>query len=187
VSELCQLDDVKEYLGVTDTTTDTVLEDLITRASAFVESYCNRIFASAGYTETRNGGGGQKFFLFNGPVTDVSSVSVDGAVVPPSPDPRTYGFVFDDLMVYIRPGGSPGEFTKGIQNVTVCYAGGYATTPPDVAQACIELVAAKFAKRKRIDKSSETLGQQQTQAYSLSDMPASVKTALQPYVRWNGR
>lgn len=191
MSQLCQLSDVKEYLGATDTNTDQVLTDLIARASTQIETYCNRVFAQASYTETRNGGCGPKMFLLNGPVLSVTSVSVDGQVVPPAPDAVSYGFVSDDTTVYIRPAngraGGPMEFRKGIQNVTVVYTAGYVTTPPDVSQACIELVAYKFAKRQRIDKSSETLGQQQTQAYSMADMPASVRSALQPYIRWNGQ
>lgn len=192
MSQLCQLSDVKEYLGVGDATTDTVLTDLIARASTQIETYCNRIFAQASYTETRNGGCGPKMFLLNGPVISVTSLSVDGQAVPAAASAVSYGFVNDDTTVYIRPasggaGGGPMEFRKGLQNVTIVYTAGYVTTPPDVVQACIELVAYKFAKRKRIDKSSETLGQQQTQAYSMADMPSSVKSALQPYVRWNGQ
>lgn len=191
MSQLCQLSDVKTQLGITDTNTDAVLTTLVTNASAFIETYCNRTFAQAPYTETRNGGCGQKMFLLNGPVVSVASVSVDGQAVPVAPDAVSYGFVWDNMTVYIRPGqgsyGGPMEFTKGIQNVTVTYTAGFAAIPLDVAQACIELVALKFAKRQRIDKSSETIGGQQTQAYSMADMPAQVKAALQAYVRWNGQ
>lgn len=181
MSQLCQLADVQTYLGDSAAASSPVLALLITNASAFIEQYCNRTFALTSYTETRNGNGGNKLFLLNGPVVSVSSVTVDGNVVPPSPNPLASGWVNDDSMVYIRGGW----FACGIQNVTVQYSAGFATTPADVAQACIELVAEKFAKRNRIDKASETLGTQQTQAYIQADMPARVKTALQPYVRWN--
>ncbi len=188
MSQLCLLSDVKTYLGTADTNSDTVLTALITNASAFIETYCNRTFAQASYTETRNGGCGPKMYLANGPVVTVSSLTVNNQAVPAAPDAVSYGFVWDTMMVYIRRGqggGGPQEFYKGFQNVQVVYTAGYASIPPDVAQACIELVASKYAKRNRIDKSSETLGQQQTQAYDLSDMPKSVKAALQAYVRWN--
>jgi len=186
VSQLCQLSDVKTYLGITDSNSDAVLNALAANVSAAVEAYCNRTFASASYTETRNGGCGPKMFLMNGPVTAVASVAVGGQSVPPAPDAASGGYVFDSNVVYIRPGGSgPQEFHKGIQNVVVQYTAGYASVPPDVSQACVLWIAAIFAKRTRIDKRSETLGQQQTQAYDLSDMPATTKRMLSSYVRWN--
>lgn len=184
MSQLCALADVKAYRGITDANSDAILTTLITNVSALIETYCNRVFAQATYTETRNGGCGPKLYLMNGPVTEVSSLSVNGQAVPPAPDAISYGFVWDASTVYIRPGGYPGEFYKGIQNVTVTYTAGYASVPPEVNQACVEWVAFKFAKRSRIDAKSETLGQQQVIAFDTSDMPKGVKTALQPYVRW---
>jgi hypothetical protein len=186
VSQLCQLTDVKTYLGITDTNSDTVLSALIPNVSAAIESYCNRVFAQTPYTETRNGGCGPKMYLMNGPVSVVSSVTVDGQSVPPAPDARSGGYVYDASVVYIRPGGAgPQEFYKGFQNVTIEYMGGYDTTPPDVNQACVLWVAWLFNKRSRLDKRNETLGSQQTQGYDLSAMPQAVKTLLASYVRWN--
>lgn len=188
MSQLCALQDVKTYMGKTDTNSDTALNALIANVSAAIETYCNRTFASTSYTETRNGGCGQKMYLANGPVTAVSSLSVNGQSVPPAPDAVSYGFVFDSMMVYIRPGGGgggPQEFYKGIQNVTVQYTAGYASIPGDVNLACVLWVVYLFGKRERLDKRNETLGSQQTQGYDLSDMPKPVKTALAAYVRWN--
>jgi hypothetical protein len=181
VSQLCQLTDVQTYLGDSASSSAVALDALIENASAFIEQYCNRTFALANYTETRNGNGGNRLFLLNGPVVSVTAVSVNGQTIAAAPSVMANGWVNDDSMVYLRGGC----FTRGFQNVTVAYSAGFATIPADVAQACIELVAEKFAKRNRIDKVSETLGTQQTQAYIQADMPARVKTALQPYIRWN--
>lgn len=183
---LCALQDVKTYLGITDTNSDAVLNALVSNVSAAVEAYCNRTFASASYTETRNGGCGPKLFLANGPVTAVASVTVDGQTVNPAPDALSGGFVFDSNVVYIRPGGiGPQEFRKGIQNVVVQYTAGFASIPLDVNQATVLWIASIYAKRNRIDKRNETLGQQQTQGYDLSDMPAITKRLLSSYIRWN--
>lgn len=186
MSQLCALQDVKTYIAKTDTNSDAALTALITNVSAAIETYCNRTFASQSYTETRNGGCGQKMFLANGPVTAVASVTVNGQTVLEAPDASSGGFVFDSNVVYIRPGGAgPQEFYKGIQNVTVQYTAGYASTPSDVNLACVMWVAYLFAKRERLDKRNETLGQQQTQGYDLSDMPKAARTMLAAYVRWN--
>ena len=181
---LCQLSDVKTFLGITTTSTDAVLTSLITNVSAMIESFCNRTFALTTYTETRNGTGKDRLYLANGPVTAISAVTVDGYTVVASSNPATYGFVYDDSTVYIRPGGYPDRFTKGVQNCAVTYAAGYAVIPPDVAQVCIEVVAYHFAKRDRMDKASETLGTSQTISFSQADMPASAKTALKQRVSW---
>lgn len=184
MSQLCALNDVKVYLGITDGNSDIVLTAIIGNVSAAIESFCNRTFAVQSYVETRNGGCGPKMYLSNGPIVSVASVTVDTYNIPPAANALAFGFVFDENVLYIRPGGYPGEFTKGVQNVVVSYTAGFAATPADVNQACVELVAWKYAKRNRIDKKNEILAAQ-TVGFDLSDMPASVKSALQPYVRWS--
>lgn len=190
---LCQLADVKDYLGITTTATDSVLTTLVNNAGAFIERYCNRVFEQASYTETRNGNGASAIFMRNVPIISVQSVSVDGTSVPAAPDAISYGYIFDSNKVYLRgdarinpvtPGifaGYPPTFSRGIQNITIAYTAGYPTVPMDIAQACIELVASKFAKRMRIDKKSDVLAQE-TVSFDLSDMPASVKTTLSQWV-----
>lgn len=179
MSDLCALADVKAFLGITTSANDAVLSKLITNVSAAIESFCNRTFASASYTENRNGLGGNRLFLANGPVSAVASVAVDGQAIPAAVGTGD-GFLFDETTVYLRGYC----FNRGVQNVAVSYTAGFAAVPADVAQACIELVASHFAKRDRIDKASETLGTQQTISYSQADMPASVKTALKQRVWW---
>ena len=186
MSALCLLADVKTYLGITVTTTDAVLSSLITNVSAVIESYCNRTFAQATYNDTRNGTGSDRMFLANGPVTAVASVTIDGIAITAAPDAITAGYVFDDSLVYLRPGGFyPSRFNKGVQNCTIVYTAGYATIPADVAQVCIEIVAFHFAKRDRVDKASETLGTSQTISFSQADMPAGAKLALKQRVFWS--
>jgi uncharacterized phiE125 gp8 family phage protein len=176
---LCTLADVKAFLGLTTSATDGVLTTLIANVSATIESYCNRTFASTAYAETRNGQGGNRLFLANGPVTAVASVSVDGQAIPPAMG-TGIGYLFDETTVYLRGYA----FNRGVQNVAVAYTAGFAAVPSDVAQACIELVASHYAKRDRIDKASETLGTQQTISYSQADMPAAAKSALKQRVWW---
>lgn len=181
MSQLCALEDVKTYLGLTGGTSDVVLAPLITNVSALIENFCNRVFAQAPYTETMNGNGGYRLMLGNAPVSAVASVTVDGLAITQAANATDSGYVFDDDTVYIR---GCQRFNRGVQNVTVAYTAGFATIPQDVNQACVEWVADKYGKRNRIDKKSETLGTQQTQAYDLSDMPESVRSALLSYVRW---
>lgn len=184
---LCQLADVHTYLGLTSTNEDANINALIAAASAWIEKYCNRTFEQAQYSEVRNGNGAAAMYLRQRPVTAVASVTVDGYAIPVPQSTTSYGYVFDASCVYIRAGikGSPApfngaglRFTRGVQNIVVSYTAGYATIPPDLVQACVELVAWKRAKASRIDKTSETLGQAQTQAFAKDAIPPSVLSAL---------
>lgn len=190
---LCQLADVKTYLGITSATTDAVLTALVGNASAFIERYCNRVFEQASYTETRNGNGADAIYLRNTPIVSVQSVSVDGTSIPAAPDTVSYGYIFDTHKVYLRgdarvnpitPGifaGYPPRFQRGIQNIVIAYTAGFTTIPADVNQACVELVAYKFSRRDRTGMKNEVLAQQ-TGGFDMSDMPASVKTTLAQWI-----
>lgn len=186
---LCTLGQVQTYVGTqaSDTSAAAAMEQLIEGASAFIERFCNRTFGSATYAEVRNGNDRAKLMTNESPITAVSSVSVDGVAIAPSAGPTVAGYTFDSYAIYLRPGLTVSRFWRGVQNVELTYTAGYATIPPDIAQACVELIAFKLAKRTRIDKKNETLGSQQTIGFDISDMPAGVKTALLPYQRFTVR
>jgi hypothetical protein len=59
----------------------------------------------------------------------------------------------------------------------------YGYTPQDIAQATMELAAARFRAADHIGLTSKSLGGQETIAYDASALPASVVAMLQPYKR----
>jgi hypothetical protein len=65
--------------------------------------------------------------------------------------------------------------------VAIAYTAGYSTTPPEVAQACIELVALRYRERTRIGEVSRSLGGAETVAYAQKDVSDAIKTLLQRY------
>ncbi len=69
----------------------------------------------------------------------------------------------------------------GIQNVVITYTAGYPSTPPEIAQACIELVALRYRERTRIGEVSKSLGGAETVTYSQKDLSDGIKTLLQQY------
>ncbi len=189
-TQLCQLSDVHTYLSITNTNSDALLTALITNASAIIESYCCRVFGVNPYTDTYNGNGLRKLYLANGPIQSVTTVTIDGYAIPPASTPLTGGYVFDSDILYLRPGTISGYgdcFNRGVQNVVVEYTAGFPSVPPDIAQACIELVASKYKASQRVDVKSEGLGPNQSTTYSIADMPASVKSAIRRYQRWPRR
>jgi hypothetical protein len=159
---------------------DGILERLITAASAFIQTWLNRQIASQSYTETRDGHGKRVMPLANYPVTAITGVTVDGVAIPPAPDTLSPGYrlVNDQVVLngYLFP--------RGFGNVQIHYTAGYASTPMDIEQACIELCALKYRARDRIGLTSQAMGvagSSQTTAYNTKDMTDEIKTLLQRY------
>ena len=178
--DLTTLDNVKGWLSPPLTTTDDdgLLTGLITAASQFIQTWLNRRIASQAYAETRDGDGGQKLAFGNVPVTAVSSVTIDGDAVPAAPDSASLGYVFSPTMLYLQGR----HFTPGFQNIELTYTAGYAATPPELAQACIELVCLRYKERDRIGQVSKNLAGEIV-AFSQKDMPPDVQTLLNQYRR----
>jgi hypothetical protein len=169
---------------------------LITAASQLIQTWLNRPIALQEWIETRDGLGNAfgpsdtryQFAAF--PVSAVSRVVVDGvgipAIPPEQPDTAAVstfgsqaGYLFTPTQLVIRGYSVP----RKAGCVTLQYTAGYAVTPPDLAQACIELVALRYRERSRIGEVSRAIGNGQTVSYSQKDMSDSIKTLLQQYRR----
>ena len=165
------------YLGITNAGQDAdLLQTLITAASTFIQSILGYNVAANTYTETRSGHGRPTLALRYRPIISIESLTIGNAVQNPSSGFGQTGYSFDDSRLFL----ANCTFDYGYRNIAVTYTAGYAQTPPDLAQACIELVALKYALRQKAGLVSEA-GLQQTTSYSQRDMPASVASAIQPY------
>ncbi|HUZ71537.1 MAG TPA: hypothetical protein VMU87_01010 [Stellaceae bacterium] len=133
------------------------LAALITAASAAIATYCGRSFVAADYTELRSGGGGRTLVLFNQPIVAVASVTVDGVAIPAGSVTQP-GFYFTPLVLALNGY----RFGRGIGNVAIAYTGGFDAAPPDIAQACNEMVALMYRERAHIDLAAETVAAQTT-------------------------
>jgi len=85
-NDLCQLADVKAWLGRTDANSDALLTALITRASRLILSSLQRgTILPRTITEVRDGTGSQSLTLKAWPVISVNGLIVDNQTIPPSP------------------------------------------------------------------------------------------------------
>jgi hypothetical protein len=201
--DLTTLADVKAWLqtgqNAFPATDDALLTRLITAASQLIQTWLNRPIASQEWIETRDGLGSAfgpsdvryQFAAF--PVSAVSRVVVDGVAIPaiPAPPPEqpgtvavsTFaaqaGYLFTPTQLVIRGNSVP----RKAGCVTLQYTAGYAVPPPDLAQACIELVALRYRERNRIGEVARAIGNGQTVSYSQKDMSDSIKTLIQQYRR----
>ncbi|HEX3884751.1 MAG TPA: head-tail connector protein [Stellaceae bacterium] len=160
-------------------TDDTLLSGLVTAASQFIQTWLKRQIAAADWMETRDGTGGQRLVFANFPVTAVLSLTIDGLTIPPAPAGGGYGagYVFTPTALAVRGYA----FTRRIQNVIVTYTAGFTTIPPEIAQACVELVCQRYKERTRIGEVSKALAAGETITYSQKDMSADVQTILSQY------
>jgi len=199
--DLTTLADVKAWLQTGQSTfpatDDALLTRLITAASQFIQTWLNRQIASQDWIEIRDGLGSilgpreTRYQFATFPVSAVSLVVVDGITLPPiplSPSAQSYmvdraafaaqaGYLFTPTQLVIRGYAVP----RRAGCVTLQYTAGYAVTPPDLAQACIELVALRYRERSRIGEVSRAIGGGETVSYSQKDMSDSIKTLIQQY------
>ncbi|HEV2097761.1 MAG TPA: phage head-tail connector protein [Stellaceae bacterium] len=184
--DLTTLADVKAWLQTGQSafppTDDALLTRLITAASQYIQTWLNRPIALCDYIEVRDGTGGQRLQFACFPVSAVLSLTIDGLAIPPAPEPSpstglTAGYVFSPTQLAVHGY----YFTRRAQNVVVTYMAGYPITPPEIAQACIELVALRYRERTRIGEVSRAVGGGETVTYSQKDMSAPIATLLQQY------
>lgn len=180
IGDLCAVADVQAFLSIPDTQDPDLLQTLVTNASAFVSNYANLNFPAASYTDTRSGHGGAKLPFLQYPVTGITSLTINAQAIPAADPTKAYGFgyFFDDQFLYLRDG----VFPRGVQNVVVTYSAGMDTIPAEVAQATVEIVASKYKRRTDLHVSGKTLNGEVI-SYTMADMPASARTALDTYKR----
>lgn len=184
--DLTTLAAVKAWIGITVATDDALLASLITAVSGYIENWLNRSIALQLYVDTYNGLGAAVQVLDNYPVASVSSVYVNGVLIPPRPVLGTVatsstlpgGWVNDDFAVYVIGG----RFWRGFQNVQISYQAGYATVPNDIGQACNDIVGDWYKYIQRIGKTSQAIESQTTQFVN-QPMPVRAANILQQYKR----
>ena len=178
--DLTDLASVKAWLGLPAETgaSDAFLSQLITAASVFVTDYLSRNLISASYVETYDGTGNRSMLLRQAPITAVQSINFCGRILATAANPvlGTPGFLFDGRRLSLI-----GDCFPYGAAVVVSYTAGYATVPASVAQAVIELAGEAFRRRERIGQSSKTLGGQETVAFQVGDMNATIKAMLAAY------
>lgn len=181
--DLCQLADVTAWLQTGQnpfpSVDDALLTRLITAASRFIESWLGRQIAVGDWLEICDGNGGQRMAFANFPVSAVLSLSIDGIAIPPAPAGGGFGagYVFSPTALALRGY----VFGRRAQNVVVTYTAGYSTVPPDIAQACIELVTQRYRERSRVGEVSKAMMSGETVTFSQKDMSDDVKTLLGQY------
>ena len=171
--DLTTLANVKSWLGITNTSDDALLAQLITGYSQFVTEYCSRDFVQTTYTDQiYDGSGSSVLVLRQYPILSISAISIDGVAVPST------SFSHNGRAVLLKTGQ---VFTSSYGNVSVSYQAGYSTIPTGLERAVIELIGQRYTEKDRIGHASKQLAGE-TVSFITAAMLNSVREALEMYI-----
>jgi hypothetical protein len=142
-TDLVTAAEVKTYLGLTGSTHDTLIDELIDITSEFIENYCNTTFSSTATTDKIDGGH-DLLITTRAPIISITSITDnETSETVTSSDYDFYsksGEVYraTDSLTFPANGlcWSPGR-----QRYTIVYNAGYAAVPEAVKWVCYELIA----------------------------------------------
>ncbi|RJP24764.1 MAG: hypothetical protein C4520_03530 [Candidatus Abyssobacteria bacterium SURF_5] len=179
MADLTTLANVKEHLDIEsgETQFDQLLARMITASSRQIEAYCNRTFGITARTELYDGNASDILFLDHTPIVSVASVAIDEEAMAAD----EYK-VYDD---YVRLCSR--LFTPGEQNVEIQYSAGFydpaiESPPPDLEDACIQLVSFKYFMRGAEGITSRQVNKV-TDNFASAAIPLSVALILDKYRR----
>lgn len=168
MADLTTLEAAKQYLRIAQNKDDELLTRLITACTHFIETYCGRSLMAKDHQEVFSGRSLGYHMCKNGPVISATAKG-DGKDLAIG--------LSNGFMVTLDKGAS---FPQGFYNCILTYRAGYEVPPPDLEQACLELVGIKYKTIEHLDVSQKSM-QGETVSYIVKDMPDYVKVILKPY------
>lgn len=209
---LCLLTDLKDDLGITDSSSDARLERRILAASSMITEFLNRpLRYDAARVEALPGYGTDKLFPSLTPIRSITSVTFEDELL----DPDTYEIDPHGLFVVAESGWL--DTRLGVQTIAsklqriagteqplfiVTFAGGYslpndsvpvvgASLPPLISEACLQLAASLHLSRgSDRNVQGESVGAASIQyrvSYdgdgSMNGIPKNIAAMLAPFRR----
>lgn len=180
---------VKTYLGITGSTDDDLMDDLLDRATAVIDSYTGRTFAASSDAERTFDAVGKhvtaRALYLDRDLCSITTITNGDGVEVASGEYVTVPA--NDTPYYaIRIKGSAGKVwtyaTDWEGAIVIDGKWGYSTTPPDdIVQACIRLAA--FMYRQRDAQMMDVTAIEAGVVLQPQGIPADVRQILAPYRR----
>lgn len=141
---LLSLSDAKQYLNITNSTSDEELREFIVAATDIAERLTSRQLRRKTYTDTYTGST-QTINLRNTPIVSVTSVTENGATLTENTD-----YVVDTVLGILTRGTStqPRYWKPGAGNITVTYVAGE-TNPSPTAQLLVKEITRHLWRTQR--------------------------------------
>lgn len=185
---------LKTYLNLTITTHDTLLADLIEKATAFSENFTNRKLKARDYSYVStadaydadnaviDGNNRDMIRAPQYPIVSLTTLRIDTMEIDERSSVFETGYVLDKAAGIIHLAGY--LFTKGLRNIELVYNAGFSTIPEDLEQACIEQAAWMFQESKAggamLGVTGKTLPDG-TLTFTTRDLLPRVRSVLEKY------
>jgi hypothetical protein len=187
--------EVKAYLGISGTDSDTIIGTFITDVSNWLEDYLGRkVKGSQAVAAEIGSGDGTEFHIPKyPPVTAITVLQYRS-----DPNGTWTDVVSDTDYILLDTEGSDAielygaVFPYGRFNLKLTYTSGYATTPARIKQVAYEMVATRFRESNDPRLGSNRLGISSTSksntgggsdSWSFEDQMPKWKDMLRPYLR----
>ena len=172
---IVDMEQVKVALGVTDDSSDLVIERVIDGVTRAIEDHLGRPVVARTVTAEKHDGDGTDTLLLAPPLISITTLINDTITV-----------VAADYVFYAKTGKvklKSTVFTEGPQKVSVTYRHGWETTavPHAIRLACINWCIHQWTlvQKDRIGVASKTAGDE-TITY-IAGIPTDVREMLAPY------
>jgi len=160
----------KEYLKISNSDNDNVIEAMVESATRRTEDYCSSRWVIREIVETHVGDGGKYLYLYRMPITAVASITIDGTAYTGYEERLSIGMLY-------------GVWTA-LTEIIVTYSAGYiadittaVANVPDAVIAVMQAVAIWY--NNRLGATSENIGGIGSIAYGMDlELPDSVKAKL---------
>lgn len=188
---------VKDLLGLSDTSQDALIDELINAASDFIENYCGgRRFLATDYVEVYDSNNSNKVFLRQRPCNAISLVNYRAGV--PS-NPTWIAYNANGYLTYLKEGYVAffARFVPVPQAFQITYNAGFLidwtnyndrtlhTLPYDLTQCTNELIALWYNRRNAAGIAREQTEGQMIVYFETNDISTLQKTILNKYKQYN--
>jgi hypothetical protein len=182
MADLTTIDALKQWLGEASDKSDAQLAHVVSAASAFVESYCQRSFNSATYTEYHDGTDAETLNLDQFPIISVTGIFEGGSAVSLVSGVDPYANPQPEIVIYQEEGKLVRPFSRFFsfrRFYKVVYVAGYAEIPADLVDATLNVAALMLREKDRIGIASKQSSQQATQF--IRSLPETAQRTLDRY------
>ena len=173
MDDFCGAGDVKDYLGVTNSTDDPLFARLAAAATAWIRSYLTRDVSLNSYVEQVDGTGARSISLKNYPILGVASVTTGQPGMALQTLTQGTDYIYSGRQIKFVTDLPP----RGPGTIVVSYTAGYEAVPWDIQQAAITIAALYYKRKSRLGEVSKIVGGE-TISFSQKDVPDDVKTSL---------
>jgi hypothetical protein len=192
-AKLTTLARVKSFLGITDSSQDTFLTDLIAIATETIQNYTGRTFSLESITEKLPGTNTAKLILSKFPIVSITSITDQSGLIAATGyeiSDNLAGTVYRKNDIFPFKGQNTGILgfineKESENSITILYQAGYTTIPLDVEMAAISYIRTLYLGRsKDTNIASESVSGVYSVTYGSGALPSDVVSMLGRYMNY---